>query len=203
MLENEISKTNKNFIIFLPVFMYYGIIDKVEMNKQKHKNIEFKKLDYAQKELIIQFRSVGFYTSFGTKDDFFEKDGQGGERYFDWLRSRNESEFSAFHVMQDKKIIGQLELNLLNTDKSIGYVNYYYLQEDHQGSGIAKLMDDFVKEYYQKRSISKMRLAVSPTNNRAYRFYEKCGWCYLEEKDYINKDGINLGHKIHILERLV
>lgn len=183
--------------------MYYGIIARGIMDKQKNINVSFKKLDLVNKELIIKYRSVGFYTSFGSTDDFYEEDGNGGERYIAWVKTRNENEFSAFHVLFGNQIIGQLELNLLNTDKSIGYINYYYLHEEYQGSGISMKMDEFVINYYRNQGINKMQLAVSPTNKRAYAYYEKCGWSFLIEKDYINKDGVNLGHKIHILQRSI
>lgn len=173
------------------------------MDKQKYNTLEFKNLDYAHKDLIIHYRSIGFFTSFGTKDDFFEDDSKGGERYLEWLKSRDPNRFAAFHVIVDGEIKGQLELNLLHSDLNIGYVNYYYLHESLQGQGIATKMDEFVIKYYLKKGIHKMRLAVSPSNKRAYKFYEKCGWTFLEERDYLNKEGVNLGHKIHILERSV
>lgn len=163
--------------------------------------LEFKKIDYIHKDLIIKFRAVGFFTSFGTESDFWEADGNGGERYFDWLQKQDPSKFQAFHVLKASEIIGQLELNLMDSNPDIGWVNYFYLMKDQRGRGYAQEMQAFLESYYLKKNIRCIRLAVSPSNLRAYKFYENMGWSFLEEKDYINKDGINLGHKIHILEK--
>lgn len=162
--------------------------------------LKFEEINLKNKELIIKYRAVGFYTSFGSEDDFWEEDGHGGERYFEWLKSRNPKKFTAFHVLLDNQIIGQLELNTMEKHPAVGWVNYFFLTEQNRGKGLAYEMQQFLIDYYRNKEFLAIRLAVSPSNKRAYRFYLKMGWKFIEEKEYINKDGINLGHKIHILE---
>ena len=55
-------------------------------------------------------------------------------------------------------------------------MNLYYLKEDRRGSGLGKLLDDYVSKYFIERGFEKIRLSVSPTNKRALGYYQKFGW---------------------------
>jgi len=139
--------------------------------------MEFKAIDLERDfEIAISFRADSFYCSFFRDDAFWGEDRKGGERYLAWLKEQNSNSFGAFHLWEKGEIIAQLELSLLNTDKSWGYVNLYYLRADKRGRGYSKYLDDFATSFLKSLSVSRAKLSVSPTNTRAVSYYEKNGW---------------------------
>jgi ribosomal protein S18 acetylase RimI-like enzyme len=53
---------------------------------------------------------------------------------------------------------------------------------EHQGSGAARLMMEYVEQVAIERGFTSMGLTVHPSNTRAVRFYEKIGW----QKDQVS-----------------
>jgi ribosomal protein S18 acetylase RimI-like enzyme len=163
--------------------------------------LEFIPLNIEQnRDLILKNRAYGFYSSFGSEDSFWESDGKGGERYLDWLVKQDQKKFFAFHVLSDQKIIGQLEIGVFKPDESWGYINYFYLNDENRGKGLASQLHDFVIEHFRHRGLSKAKLSVAPDNTPAYKFYEKHGWVDKGPREYLDRNGVALSHIIHIME---
>lgn len=141
-------------------------------------NLRFRPIDLdSHSEIAIRFRADSFFASFGHDRDFWGEDRLGGKRYIDWLRMKLNLDFPmAFHAWNNDEIIGQLEFDFYNGDKSIGYVNLYYLAPKFRGTGISKALDEFTLKCFESLSVKRILLSVSPTNERALSYYKKNSW---------------------------
>lgn len=158
---------------------------------------EFKTIDLKlHSDYCLQFREDSFVVSFGNATKFHEADGNGGERYIEWLKLKIAKDpYSVVHYWIDNKIVGQIELGYLKDDPLCGYVNLYYLIPSLRGKGFGADLDKYVTDYFEKKKIKKLRLSVSPTNSSAIAFYEKMGW-----KDL----GPRQDHpEVHYMEKLI
>jgi RimJ/RimL family protein N-acetyltransferase len=45
-----------------------------------------------------------------------------------------------------------------------------------RGTGVSHRLDDYVRHFYAELGLKQARLNVSPSNERAIRYYEKHGW---------------------------
>jgi len=145
---------------------------KVELNDLKFRRIDFKN----HSELCLKFRADSFFVSFGTDEAFWEEDGKGGERYLEWLQSKDASRYGSFHVWKGDQIIGQMELGLYPNEEELGYINLFYLAPEYRGKGYAKTLNDFALQYLKDLGATQAKLSVSPTNKRAWHYYLKHGW---------------------------
>ena len=172
------------------------------LGKNNSENIEFKKINLdLHKDTAIKFRADTFMTSFGTDKGFWEDDGQGGERYIEWLNNKNPNKFGAYHIWKNDEIIGQMELALFKDDESWGYINLYYLRGDHQGKGLSKQLDDFATEFLKSLGVTKAKLSVSPTNLRTVKFYEKNGWVDKGPRTFEGRKGHAVTNLVHVMEK--
>lgn len=148
-------------------------------------NLEFKTIDLSKDhEITVEFRKDSFVMSFGNADLFYEADGKGDIRYLDFLAKKIAiDERFAVHVWENNQIIGQIEIGTLKTDASIGYVNLYYLKKEKRGHGYAPLLDQYTNKVFKEMGLKKARLSVSPTNERAIKFYEKMKWVDLGPRE--------------------
>lgn len=137
-----------------------------------------------------------FVVSFGDAKRFYEEDGQGGERYIQWLKAKIDKDpASVVHIWQDSEIIGQIELGRLRDDPTRGYVNLYYLIPEKRGKGFGEFLDQYSTDYFRKLGLPIVRLSVSPTNGRAISYYMKMGWVDL---------GPRPGHpEVHFMEKKI
>ena len=128
-------------------------------------------------ELCVEFRRDSFVCSFGT-DAAFERDG-GAEGYLAWLRARaKEVPEGIVHVWRGERIVGQLEMRV-RAEPYSGYVNLFYLVPGERGSGLGADLFRYTVRVFERRGVSCLRLSVSPTNARALKYYEKCGFSNL------------------------
>lgn len=140
-------------------------------------NLKFFKIDFNKdRDIAIQFRADSFIVSFGSDASFWGDDGKRADEYIETISARDPKEFGAFHVWMDEIIVGQVELGLIGSDKSWGYVYLYYLKPDKRGQGLAKYLDDFAQDQFLKWGVNRAKLSVSPNNERAIKFYQKRGW---------------------------
>ena len=137
---------------------------------------EFRPIDIDNDwELCLQFRIDSFVASFGSADNFY-RDG-GEEHYKAWLKNKiQKNPWSAVHIHFENKIIGQMEIGKIKSAPEIGNVNLYYLVPEYRGRQLSKYLDEYAIDYMLKQGHKFARLNVSPTNQRAVRFYEKNGW---------------------------
>jgi GNAT superfamily N-acetyltransferase len=126
--------------------------------------------------LCVQFRLDSYICSFGSADKFYV-DNTCEQGYLDWLRTRmQELPGSCVHLWQGEQIIGQLEMGRSRIGPNVGYVNLYYLVPGARGRGVSERLDEYVCRFHTDLGLKRARLNVSPSNDRAVRYYEKQGW---------------------------
>lgn len=125
--------------------------------------------------VCLSFRRDTFISSFGW-DGFFEKEGAKGETYLSRLRA-HASRFpdGNVHVWDDGKIVGQLEMRVLD-DRLRGHVSLFYLTPQLRGSGAADDLQRYAMQFMRSQRVATAQLNVSPTNARALAYYRKHGW---------------------------
>lgn len=138
----------------------------------------FKPVDISKhSQICITFRADSFIVSFGDAAKFYDEDGQGDQRYLEWLRGKiSKDPASVMHFWHHDQIIGQIELATLRDDPAQGYVNLYYLAPEWRGKGIGAHLDSYAMSYFRQLGLSSARLSVSPTNQLAINYYLKMGW---------------------------
>ena len=174
------------------------------LDKNNVGDTEFKKINLdLHKDIAIKFRADSFMASFGTDEEFWGKDGQGGERYIEWFNSKDHEKFGAFHIWKEDEIVGQMELSLFKDDESWGYINLYYLREDYRGTGLSKELDNFATKFLKNLGVNRAKLSVSPTNLRAVKFYEKNGWVDKGPRTFEGRKGRAVTNLVHFMEKKV
>jgi ribosomal protein S18 acetylase RimI-like enzyme len=140
--------------------------------------LEFQPIDLERhQDLCVRFRADSFVCSFGSNARFYEEDGNGAERYLQWLKQRiAEIPNSCVHVWQAEQIVGQLEMRRWQRDSSVGYVNLFYLIPEFRGQGLGRQLDRYAANFFRQLGCRSARLSVSPTNPAAIEFYLKQGW---------------------------
>lgn len=157
--------------------------------------LQFLPVDLASsREICIEYRIDSYFTSFGSRDQFYAENGANGEKYIAWLSEKlSQKPWSVVHAWEGHEIIGQLELGRYKPDPAIGYVNLYYLAPHKRGQKLSRYLEDYVTAYMIEDGHHKARLSVSPTNRPALGFYKKMGW-----KDL----GPRPGHpQVHFMEK--
>jgi RimJ/RimL family protein N-acetyltransferase len=92
------------------------------------------------------------------------------------------------------EVIGQLIMNP-RSRKPAGYVNLFYLVPEMRGSGAGDTLHKYVALIATSLGIQKLQLNVTPSNERALRYYLKHGWVDL---------GPQPGHaEVHLMELAV
>lgn len=147
--------------------------------------LEFKPINLGQhQDLCVQFRADSFVCSFGSADRFYEADGNGAEGYLQWLRQRiTKIPNSCVHIWKGEQIIGQIEMGFWKNDSSVGYVNLFYLIPEFRGQGFGQQLDRYAANFFKHLGCKSARLAVSPANRVAMRFYLKHGWVDLGQRE--------------------
>jgi ribosomal protein S18 acetylase RimI-like enzyme len=139
---------------------------------------EFKPIDLERhQDLCVRFRADSFVCSFGSDDRFYEEDGNGAERYLQWLMQRMAKiPNSCVHIWKEEQIIGQMEMRRWKHDLNVGYVNLFYLIPEFRGQGLGQQLDRYAANFFRQLGCRSARLNVSPTNPAAMKFYLKQGW---------------------------
>jgi RimJ/RimL family protein N-acetyltransferase len=79
------------------------------------------------------------------------------------------------HVWQDDKLVGQMEMQILDEPRR-GYVNLFYLVEEMRGEGVSWELQQYAMDFMRHHQVQVAQLSVSPKNARARAFYRKHGW---------------------------
>ena len=150
------------------------------------KELSFRPIDLERHlDEVIAFRVDSYVCSFGEigREKFHKDNGPDGRKYLDWLTAKIQRDPNlAVHVWQGDRIIGQMELDALRTDPTIGYINLYYLIPKVRGTGVSKSLDDYAVRFLKSKGHTKARLSVSPSNPRAIRYYQRMGWVDLGQR---------------------
>jgi ribosomal protein S18 acetylase RimI-like enzyme len=123
-------------------------------------------------DVCVAFRVDSYVVSFGSAELFGDPDrylAVIGQRSADWPGS-------IVHVWHANEIIGQLELRREPDDPDTGYVNLFYLVPARRGTGLGQALHDYVLDFFGAAGLRRAALSVSPTNERALRYYNKHGW---------------------------
>lgn len=125
----------------------------------------------------IAFRRDMYLTAFGTEEGLEETMGLGGTRYVAQLRAQ----LDAFpegnvHAWHEGRIVGQLEMRLLDEDPNVAYISLIYTHPASRGLGIGRLLEGHAAAASKARGLARMRLSVAVTNEGAIAFYRRLGW---------------------------
>jgi ribosomal protein S18 acetylase RimI-like enzyme len=135
----------------------------------------FSSIDLARHAaLCVAFRRDSYVCSFGSDRLFIEENGADAHGYIEWLAARI-AQFPEghVHVWQRAQIIGQIEMML---GPSSAYINLFYLRPDARGRGLGSALHAYAVDLLQRHDISVAGLSVSPTNQRAIKYYQRHGW---------------------------
>jgi ribosomal protein S18 acetylase RimI-like enzyme len=144
--------------------------------------MRFRAIDVQKdRDTMVAFRKDSYAVSFGNVDRFGDE-----EAYI----KRIEERVSRFPdgvvlVEENGKAIGQMELQITTYgDRVIGYVNLYYLIPEYRGKGYGQQLLEYAEQFFRKHAVNEYHLRVSPTNQRAVRFYLKNGMTKLKEEQH-------------------
>lgn len=120
---------------------------------------------------IVKFRKDSFITSFGNASNFIKDD------YLNWLKSKaNEHPNGFVLVSENEKYIGQIELTIReHEERTIGYINLYYLVPEMRGKGKGIKLHRYAEQFFKDNKVNEYHLRVSPSNKAALNFYHKIG----------------------------
>lgn len=154
------------------------------------KRLVFKTIDLdMHASVCVEFRRDSYICSFG-EDGFFNEEGPNGVHYIEWLRLRiNKFPDGCVHAWHGDKIVGQMELQILEEPRH-GYINLFYLVEEMRGIGISEELQEYAMDFMRQHRVQIAQLSVSPTNARALAFYRKHGWRDLGLRP--GRDNVNL-----------
>lgn len=143
--------------------------------------MEFRPIDVRKdRETIIAFRKDSYVVSFGSKEGFGDEDV-----YVTRLENRAKRfPDGLMLVEEDGQPIGQIELQIVEHEGSeIGYVNLFYFIPAYRGKGYGRQLVAYAERFFKKYGVKLYHLRVSPTNQAALHFYEKCGLRVLDKED--------------------
>ena len=96
---------------------------------------------------------------------------------------------------QDKRIVGQILLNITKTPddpiikpRKFVYVDELAVAASHRGQGIGKKLMEAVKAWAKQQGIREIELNVWEENGRAIHFYEKLGYQTIRRRMWIQVD---------------
>lgn len=142
--------------------------------------LRFAPIDLAHhRELCLEFKIDTFVVSFGSAERFYGPHREGVDLYLRQLESRLlDDRACCVHVWLGGEIIGQIEavIRELSGGEVGGYVSLYYLVPAYRGKGFGKDLDAYVVTFFRRHGVRVAQLSVSPSNERAVRLYEACGW---------------------------
>jgi ribosomal protein S18 acetylase RimI-like enzyme len=137
--------------------------------------LQFRPIDVERDgALSVAFRRDSYVCSFGSDALFVEENGADGRGYLEWLRDRViHFPDGHVHAWRGPDIVGQIEMVIGPTS---GYINLFYLRPDARGQGLGEQLHAYAVALLQRRGVRVAGLSVSPTNDRALRYYERHGW---------------------------
>jgi len=128
-------------------------------------------------DLLLAHQLETCIASFGDDAHF-----QGAGRYLEWVKSKVEEFPEGFLLaFLDGRCVGQMELEV-PYGRTAGYVNLFYVTRPFRGLGFGRVMHERAEAYFRSWEATSTRLHVSPTNERALRFYRRMG--YRRTSDY-------------------
>ena len=120
---------------------------------------------------IVEFRKDSFAASFGNTSSFVK------DEYLHWLKNKiNEFPNGFVLVREHDKYIGQVELTIREyQNRTIGYINLYYLIPEMRGKGNSIKLHRYAEQFFKDNKVNEYHLRVSSSNKAALNFYHKIG----------------------------
>lgn len=134
-------------------------------------------IDLLDAETCVEFRRDMYATSFGTTEGLDREMGVDNAVYLRELRHRI-AEFPEgnAHVWHESRIVGQLEMRLVQHEPHVGYVSLVYVAPAHRQRGVGRLIHEHAAAVCRERGMRLMRLSVATSNVAGMVFYRKLGW---------------------------
>lgn len=160
---------------------------KVVMNERGEKEcvlrLEQNRMDYRidtidllDADTCVAFHRDMYVTSFGTEEGLAEEMGEDNELYLQQLREKiGQFPEGNAHLWHADRIIGQLEMRLIEHEPHLSYVSLIYVTPEFRGQGLGRMLHEHAAAVSRGREKRAMRLSVSMANN-AIMFYRRLGW---------------------------
>ncbi|MEO7741315.1 MAG: GNAT family N-acetyltransferase [Usitatibacter sp.] len=134
-------------------------------------------IDIADSATCIRMHREMYAASFGTEEGLEEEMGEGNSLYLGQLQDKLEKwPEGNVHLWRDGRIVGQLEMRLLEDEDDVGYVSLIHVVAEYRGHGLGKRLHQHAMQVSRARGKRLMRLSVSQHNASALRFYKRLGW---------------------------
>jgi ribosomal protein S18 acetylase RimI-like enzyme len=144
--------------------------------------LTFRTIDLARDaQRCIAFSRDAQRCSFGHDQRFVAENGADGDGYVRWLEARI-AQFPVGHVhaFRGDELVGQVELIVPAAyAPASGYVNLFYLVPEARGLGLGGALHDHALGVARQHGARVLRLMVTASNERAWRFYTRHGWADL------------------------
>lgn len=134
-------------------------------------------IEMKDAQTCVQMRREMYRVSFGTEAGFDAGMGPGNAHYLEQLRERiaQVPEGNA-HLWRDARIVGQLEMRLLEDESDVIYLSLIHLLPEYRAHGLGKKLHGHAMGVARTLGKRLMRLSVSQSNPQAMLFYRRLGW---------------------------
>lgn len=134
-------------------------------------------IDLIDADTCVAFRREMYVTAFGTDEGIDDEMGPQNATYLEQLRQRMaEIPEGNVHLWHGDRIVGQLEMRLLENEPHVGYMSLIFVSPEARGHGLGRRLHEYAAEVSRARGKRLMRLSVSLTNVPAIMFYRRLGW---------------------------
>lgn len=134
-------------------------------------------IDFKDADVCIRLRREMYAASFGSEDGLEEEMGPGNALYLEQLRAKiAQLPQGNVHLWRDGRIVGQLEMRLLEGEDDVAYLSLIHVAREWRGHGLGKRLHDYALQVSRDLGKRAMRLSVSQRNAAAMHFYRRLGW---------------------------
>ena len=134
-------------------------------------------IDLLDAETCAAFSRQMYVSAFGSDDGIDAEMGAQDEHYFERLRAHMaDIPEGNVHLWHGERIVGQLEMRLLESEPHVAYVSLVFVAEEARGHGLGRRLHEYAADVSRTRGKRLMRLSVSLTNVPAIMFYRRLGW---------------------------
>ena len=136
-------------------------------------------------EFYLEAMRETFIASHRSTTDFESFIGPWGESYYTRLQKwRQKNTAHLTHLKQGHELLGICESII--KDDAKGMINTLFVNKKYRGGECAQALESSAVQFFKFHKINEAHLNVSDDNNRALKFYHKCGWEVTSQKQYPN-----------------
>ena len=140
-------------------------------------------IDLLDADTCVRFRRDMYVTSFGTNEGLEREMGVNNAVYLRELRRRiGEFPEGNAHAWHGERIVGQLEMRLVQHEPHVGYVSLVYVIPEYRRRGVGHVLHEHAAAVCRERGMRLMRLSVATSNVPAMVFYRKLGWSVVGQR---------------------